>query len=305
MNIGVSAYLQWFGPPMALVAKTAEDLGFESIWKGEHIIIPVDIANPIRHGTQLPDDYKHMPDPFIWMTAAATATTRLKLGFDVCLVPQRNPIVLAKEVASLDVISNGRVVLGVGSGWIEEEAGIMGYPFKQRWPKTMEHLRALKTLWTEEQPSFEGEFVSFPPVYSYPKPVQRPHPPILIGAGNHNTDNTRVLQRVADIGDGWVPAFLSPAQMKEELAQLAKLCEANGRDASTLDITVLVPGINLSLGERPAFFGTHEATPRDPHELIAEYEEAGVTRIIVGLPAITEESDLKHMENAAKRLGLV
>jgi len=119
MNIGVSAYLQWYGPPMALVAKTAEDLGFESIWKGEHIIIPVDIANPVRHGTPLPDDYKHMPDPFIWMTAAATVTTRLKLGFDVCLLPQRDPLVLAKEIASLDVVSNGRVVLGVGTGWIE------------------------------------------------------------------------------------------------------------------------------------------------------------------------------------------
>jgi hypothetical protein len=142
-------------------------------------------------------------------------------------------------------------------------------------------------------------------VYSYPKPVQQPHPPILIGAGNHNTDNTRVLQRVADIGDGWVPVFLSPAQMKEQLAQLAKLCDANGRDASTMDITVLVPGNNLSLGERPAFFANQEETPRDPRELIAEYEAAGVTRIIVGLPAITEESDLRHMEDAAKRLGLV
>jgi probable F420-dependent oxidoreductase len=290
---------------MALVAKTAEDLGFESIWKGEHIIIPVDIANPVRHGTPLPDDYKHMPDPFIWMTAAATVTTRLKLGFDVCLVAQRDPLVLAKEIASLDVLSNGRVVLGIGSGWIEEEAGIMGYPFKSRWPKTLEHVRALKTLWTEAQPSFDGEFVSFPPVYSYPKPVQQPHPPILIGAGNHNTDNARVLQRVAEVGDGWLPVFLSPAQMKEELARLAELCEANGRDASAMDITVLVPGINLSVGERPAFFGTHEATPRDPHELIDEYEAAGVTRIIVGLPAILEESDLKHMEAAAKRLGLI
>jgi alkanesulfonate monooxygenase SsuD/methylene tetrahydromethanopterin reductase-like flavin-dependent oxidoreductase (luciferase family) len=110
---------------------------------------------------------------------------------------------------------------------------------------------------------------------------------------------------VADIGDGWVPAFLSPAQMKEQLAQLAKLCEANGRDASTMDITVLVPGNNLSVGERPAFFANQEETPRDPRELIADYEEAGVTRIIVGLPAITEESDLRHMQEAAKRLGLI
>jgi probable F420-dependent oxidoreductase len=305
MNIGVSAYLQWYGPAMSLVAKTAEDLGFESIWKGEHIVIPVDIAKPIRHGTPLPDDYKHMPDPFIWMTAAATATTRLKLGFDICLVSQRNPLVLAKEVASLDLVSNGRVILGIGSGWIEEEAKIMGYPFAARWPKTMEHVRALKTLWTEDEPSFEGEFVSFPPVYSYPKPVQKPHPPILIGAGNHNTDNAKVLGRVAELGDGWVPAFLSPAQMKDQLALLDELCRERGRDAHTMDITLLVPGNNLSLGERPAFFANQQETPKDPHELIAEYEAAGVTRIIVGLPAIKEPSDLKHMEDAANRLGLV
>jgi probable F420-dependent oxidoreductase len=289
---------------MALVAKTAEDLGFESIWKGEHIIIPVDIANPVRHGTPLPADYRHMPDPFIWMATAATSTTTLKLGMDICLVPQRNPLVLAKEVASLDRISDGRVVFGVGSGWIPEEAGIMGYPFAERWPKTLEHLRALKTLWTEEEPSFEGDYVSFPPVYSYPKPVQQPHPPILIGAGNHNTNNSKVLERVADIGDGWLPAFLSPAQMKEHLAELDELCRARGRDASTMDITVLVPGHILSVGERPAFFADEEPASGDPHELIAAYEDAGVTRIIVGLPAIREESDLHHMEHAAKRLGL-
>ena len=303
MKIGVSAYLQWYGPPMGVVAKRAEDVGFESIWKGEHIIIPVDIANPDRHGTPLPDDYKHMPDPFVWMTAAATATTTLKLGFDVCLLPQREPLSLAKQVASLDLISGGRVVFGVGTGWIREEADILGYPFKERWPRTLEIARALKTLWTEEKPSFQGEYVSFPPVYCYPKPVQKPHPPILIGAGNHNTDNTRILRRVAQVADGWLPVFLSPAQMKEQLAQLREFCEAEGRDFERLDITLLVPGVNLGLSERPAFFG-HEATPREPQELLAEYEAAGVTRVIVGLPAIAEESDLKVMEDAARQLGL-
>ena len=303
MKLGFSANILSHGAPVVEVAKLAEDVGFESMWTGEHIIIPVDIADPVRHGTPLPDNYRHMPDPFIWFTAAAVVTTRLKLGMDVCLVPQRNPLILAKEVACLDRISNGRLIFGVGSGWIEEEAAIMGYAFKDRARRTVEHIRALKTLWTEETPSFAGEFVNFPPVYSYPKPLQKPHPPILIGAGNHNTDNSRVLRRVADIGDGWVPAFLSPAQMREQLAELKRLCDERGRDASTLDITLLVPAITLGVGERPSFFA-HETTTRPADELIAEYEEAGVTRIIVGLPDLTAEAGLGVIEGAARGLGL-
>jgi probable F420-dependent oxidoreductase len=303
MKIGFSANLLWNGVPVTQLAKTAEDLGFESMWTGEHIIIPVEIADPVRHGTPLPDAYRHMPDPFIWFTAAAVATTRLKFGLDVCLVAQRNPLVLAKEAACLDRISNGRLIFGVGSGWIEEEAPIMGYPFADRVRRTYEHVAALKTIWTEETPSFQGEFVSFPPVYSYPKPVQKPHPPILLGAGNHNTDNRRVLKRVAEIGDGWVPAFLSPDQMREQLATLKGFCEERGRDFAKLDITLLVPAISLGVGERPTFFA-HEANPRPAAELIADYADAGVGRIIVGLPDMTADTGLKTLETAAKGLNL-
>jgi probable F420-dependent oxidoreductase len=303
MKLGFSANLLWNGVPVTELARTAEALGFESMWTGEHPIIPVNIANPDRHGTPLPDAYRHMPDPFIWFTAAAVATTKLKFGLDVCLVPQRNPLVLAKEAACLDRISNGRLIFGVGSGWIEEEAPIFGYAFKDRARRTYEHVRALKTLWTEEQPSFSGEFISFPPVYSYPKPLQKPHPPILIGAGNHNTDNRHALKRVAELGDGWVPGFLSPQQMREQLAQLKELCEARGRDFKALDITLLLAAITLGVGERPSFFA-HETTPRPAAELIAEYEEAGVGRIIVGLPDLSAETGLKTLETAAKGLGL-
>jgi len=305
MKLGVSAYLQWYGPAMVDVARAAEAAGFESIWKGEHIVVPVEIANPVRHGTPLPDDYKHMPDPFVWLTAAAVATERLKLGLDVCLVPQRNPLVLAKQVASLDRISGGRVIFGIGSGWIEEEADVFAYPFKSRWARTMEFVRALKTLWTEERPRFDGEHVSFPPVYSYPKPLQQPHPPILIGAGNHNTDNSKVLRRVADLADGWVPAFLSPAQMKEHLTELRRLCEERGRDFAAMDITVLVPGHLLGVGEQPAFFAHRDVAPQEASDAIAAYEEAGVTRLIVGTPALTEETYLRVIESTAKGLGLI
>ncbi|TAK99486.1 MAG: TIGR03619 family F420-dependent LLM class oxidoreductase [Rhodospirillaceae bacterium] len=304
MKIGISANFVWFGPPITELAKAIEAFGFESLWTGEHIIIPVDIANPVRHGVTLPENYKHMPDVFVSMAAAATATTTLKFGMDVCLVTQRNPLVLAKEAATLDHVSRGRLIIGVGYGWIEEESAIMGVPFKQRVRKSTEVVRALKTLWTEEKPSFSGEFFSFPPVYSYPKPFQKPHIPMLIGSGNHNTDNTRALKRVAEIADGWVPAFLSPNQMKDQLRQLKEYCDAAGRDFDAMDISLIVPAINLGVGDRPAFFAGLEETPKDAAQLIGEYEEAGVKRIIVGMNDMTDESSFKALEKAAKGLGL-
>lgn len=303
MKLGFSANLLWNGVPITELARHAEALGFESMWTGEHIVIPVEIADPVRHGTPLPEAYRHMPDPFIWFTAAAAVTSRIRFGLDVCLVPQRNPLILAKMAASLDQVSQGRLLFGVGSGWIEEEAAIFGYAFKDRARRAYEHVRAIKTLWTEEKPSFRGEFVNFPPVYSYPKPFQRPHPPILIGAGNHNTDNRRVLQRVAELGDGWVPAFLSPQQMREQLGELKDLCAARGRDFASLDITLLVPAITLGVGERPSFFA-HEAKPRPAAELIAEYEDVGVGRIIVGLPDLEADKGRRILEEAARGLGL-
>ena len=304
MKIGISANFAWFGPPITKLAQHIEALGYESLWTGEHIIIPVDIADPVRHGVTLPENYRHMPDVFVTMAAAAAATTRLMFGMDICLVTQRNPLILAKEAATLDRISGGRLIMGTGYGWIEEESEIMGVPFKQRVRKSTETILALKTLWTEETPSFSGEFISFPPVYSYPKPLQKPHIPILIGSGNHNTDNSRALKRVAEIGDGWLPAFLSPAQMRDQLKQLKELCDAAGRDFEAMDITLIVPAVSLGVGEIPSFFKGHEAQPRNAGELIAEYEEAGVTRIIVGLDDMTDEASFKRLEDAAKGLRL-
>jgi probable F420-dependent oxidoreductase len=305
MKFGIATNITWYGASVVDVATTAEALGFESLWMGEHIIIPVQVANPVRHGVLLPESYRHMPDPFIWLTAAAVSTSRLKLGLDICLVPQRNPLILAKEAASLDRISGGRLVLGVGSGWIEEEAEIMGVPFRSRWAKTMEYVRALKTIWTEETPSFSGEYVSFPPVYSYPKPLQQPHPPILIGAGNPNTNNLATLKRVAELADGWLPVYLSPAQMRQELDILKELCEARGRDFNKLDITLLVPAVNLGIGEAFASFKGLKAEPKNAGELIAAYEEIGVQRMIVGVVDLTAESLGKVLENVARGLKLI
>ena len=224
MKFGITANFAWFGPPVTALARHIEALGFESMWTGEHIIIPVEIADRFRYGVPLPDNYKHMPGLFVTMAAAAAATTTLRFGMDVCLVTQRNILGLAKDSATLDRISGGRLTMGVGYGWIREESEIFGVPWEQRVRKSSECIRALKTLWTEEEPSFDGEYISFPPVYCYPKPVQQPHIPILIGSGNDKTDNSRALGRVAQLADGWVPSMLSPAQMKEQLGQLRDMC---------------------------------------------------------------------------------
>jgi probable F420-dependent oxidoreductase len=306
MKFGITTNYVWFGPPVAELARAIESLGFESMWMGEHIFIPVSVADAQRYGVPLPENYKHMPDPFISLTAAAMATTRLKLGLDVCLVPQRNPIVLAKQAATLDHVSGGRLIFGYGSGWIAEEAPIMGYPFEKRLGRTLDHMRAIKTLWTEEQASYQGEHVSFPPIYCYPKPLQKPHPPILVGSGNDKTDNSRILRRVAESADGWLPSFLTPEQMKAQLGELKRLCDEVGRDFNALDISLIVPAVSFGIGGLPQWGeGAYaDIKPGDAAALVAAYEEAGVKRILVGIPDMVDNSAFATLEEAAKGLGL-
>src|ERR1700756_848563 len=145
MDIGISANFPWFGPRFTDLARHAEQLGYESLWTGEHIIIPVDIADPFRYGVPLPKNYKHMADPFMNFAAASAVTTALKFGMDVCLVTQREPLVLAKAAATLDRISNGRLIMGTGYGWIREESEIMGTRFEDKVRKSSEVMRALRT----------------------------------------------------------------------------------------------------------------------------------------------------------------
>jgi len=307
MKFGITTNMAWNGAPITEVAKAAEALGYESLWMGEHIIIPVEVKNPFLYGVELPPSYRHMPNPFIWQTAAAVVTTKLKFGMGVCLVPQRNPLILAKEIACFDRISNGRFMFGVGAGWIEEEATIMGYPFDKRWARTMDCIRAMKRLWTEETPSYNGKYVSFPPVYCYPKPLQQPHPPILWGAGNPKTKAMSIiLKRTAEIADGWVPSFFTPTEMKEHLATLKRLCEEQGRDFNKMEVSLIVPGVTLGVvNEAVPWMQGMDTSKKDTTELVARYEEAGVHRILVGFSDLQTDTAIKVLEQAAQRLGLV
>jgi probable F420-dependent oxidoreductase len=306
MKLGVASNFVWFGPPITALAQAIESLGFESMWMGEHPVIPVSAEGAVRYGVPLPANYRHMPDPFVSLSAAAAVTNRLKLGTNICIVPQHNPILLAKEVATLDHISGGRLIFAYGTGWVEDEAAVFGYPFNKRLGRTLDFMAALRVLWSEEEASYQGDYIAFPPIHCNPKPLQKPLP-ILVGSGNDKTDNTRVLKRVAETADGWLPSFLAPAQMREQLAVLKGFCDEAGRDFAALDISLIVPAISFGVGDLPPWGANayDDLRPVNARELLAEYEEAGVKRILVGLNDMEDDGAFKTLEVAAKGMGLI
>ena len=227
------------------LARRVEDLGFGSLWAPEHGVVPADFtvgAAGARAGA--PSVYadgriNRIVDPLVYLAGAAAVTSRIMLGTGVCLVPERNPIRLAKEVATLDLVSGGRFLFGIGAGWLQGEAEVLGSDFPRRWAQTREYVAAMKALWTEAAPEFHGRWVDFPPVICEPKPAQRPHPPVLVGG-----ELRRAAQRVADYGDGWLPrarntsAYSDPGKLPGARRQIEELYRANGRDPSALKIVM-------------------------------------------------------------------
>jgi probable F420-dependent oxidoreductase len=220
------------------LARAAEAVGFESLWLPDHSVMPVHTATPLpetRPGEgAIPEIYYHMCDPFVAMAMAAAATTRLMVATGVLLVPERNPLLMANELATLDRFSGGRVILGVGAGWLREESEILGADFAHRWTQTREYVAAMRELWTKDEASFDGRYVRFPAVRCYPKPARQGGPPVIIGSKDKNA-----LRWVARWGDGWCPIFLSPAQLKGELGKLRAECAAAGSDFDRMDITIM------------------------------------------------------------------
>ena len=211
------------------LARAAEALGFESLWMPDHSVMPVHTTTPLpetRPGEGgIPEIYYHMCDPFVAMAMAAAATTRLMVATGVLLVPERNPLLTANELATLDRFSGGRVILGIGAGWLREESEILGADFAHRWTQTREYVAAMRELWTKDEASFDGRYIKFPPVRCYPKPARKGGPPVIIGSKDKNA-----LRWVARWGDGWCPIFLTPPQLKDELVKLRAECAAAGSD---------------------------------------------------------------------------
>jgi probable F420-dependent oxidoreductase len=222
MHTGLIIFATEYAIRIDELARAAEERGFESLFLPEHTHIPTARRTPWGGGDVLPRHYYRTLDPFLALTAAAAATTRLRLGTGVCLVIQRDPIVTAKEVATLDVLSGGRFELGVGAGWNREEIEHHGTPFERRFGVLRERVEAMKALWTQDEAIYEGRYVSFESSAAWPKPVQRPHPPILVGGNGE-----RVLDRVLRYGDGWFPN--REARLAERVAELQRRAAEAGR----------------------------------------------------------------------------
>ncbi len=235
MKIGISTFPTDYSIDIALLARRAEDLGFESLWVPEHPIIPAETSSPWPGSPDgiIPKVYADIVDPFVALGRASAVTTTLKLGTGICLVPERNPLLLAKEVATLDMYSGGRFLFGVGAGWLKEETEIMGGDFPRRWTQTREAVLAMKSLWTDVKSEYHGDYYDFPPVYSFPRSVQRPHPPVYLGGMAR-----RVFERVAEWGDGWMPNRVTPEDVRAGRERLNALAAEAGRDPASITISV-------------------------------------------------------------------
>jgi probable F420-dependent oxidoreductase len=242
MKIGVFSILPDVAADPAIVAKHAEDLGFASYWVPDHIIRPVTYSTPYpgNPGTGPDPDYLwQMPDPMIALMRAATATSTIEVGTGVLLVPERHPLHLAKEIASVDAYSNGRFHFGIGAGWNKEESEILGGDFEHRWSQVKEAIAVMKACWTQEQAGHQGRYYQFPPVRCYPKPVQQPHPPVYLGGIMFGDEwAKRVFKRIVDWGDGWLPVIRAVSQLTDGIDQLQRLCVEAGRDPASIRITV-------------------------------------------------------------------
>ena len=225
MKVGIFHYLSTaYSADPALLAKRAEELGFDSLWLPEHPIFPVTTVSPFPLGGPIPPFYAEIIDPFVGLARASAVTQTLKLGTGICLVPERNPLLLAKEIATLDYFSGGRFIFGIGAGWVKEETEIMGGDFAHRWTQTHDAIMAMKALWTKEEAEYHGRYYDFPPVRSFPKPAQKPHPPIFLGS----VTSPNVFKRIVAWGDGWMPVGVSLEQIKHGREALNELAAQAG-----------------------------------------------------------------------------
>jgi probable F420-dependent oxidoreductase len=269
VNVGVSVPLPAYLVDVGFMAKKAEELGFESFWCAEHPFIPVQSKSRFQGAADgvIPESYAHFIDPFVALARASGTTSRIKLATGIVLVPERHPLLLAKEISTLDLFSGGRFLFGIGAGWLREETEIMGGDFDHRWTQTRESILAMKELWTKPEAEFHGRYYDFPPVKSNPKPLQKPHPPVLLGGGAAN-----VLERVVAWGDGWLPNRVTPEKLRESRATLDRLAKDAGRDPAALTISVY-------------------GQPAD-RDLIHRLHEAGANRVVVRPETMKTEADM-------------
>jgi probable F420-dependent oxidoreductase len=268
---------------IALMAQTAEQCGFHSLWAPEHVVLVDQYASKYPYSTDgrfgLPTQLDLL-DPFSALTFAAAHSKRIRLGTGICLLPEHNPIVLAKVIAGLDKLSKGRFDFGVGIGWLAEEFTAVGVPWERRAERTREYLRAMKLLWTEDQPEFAGEFCRFPQVRMHPKPVQKPHPPIIFGG-----ESNPALKRVGEVGDGWFGFNTSPEEARVRIGRIKQYAQAAGRNAVKLSFAVS-PGMGMEIEV----------------DALKRYHDAGADQVIVGAFGENGKAIQAEIERLAEKL---
>ncbi|HUY28324.1 MAG TPA: LLM class F420-dependent oxidoreductase [Candidatus Binataceae bacterium] len=260
-------------------ARIAESLGYESLWIPEHPAVPANPVTKFPGGNEIPPIYFSMADQIVALSMAAATTKNLKLATGICLVPEHNPIALANQLATLDAMSDGRLIFGIGAGWLREECDLFAVDFPKRWTQTREYVAAMRELWTHDEASFDGQYVKFPPVKCAPKPARKNGPPVVIGSLDKNA-----LKRVAKWGDGWCPIRVTPEFMAGKLAELKRECAATGRDFARMDITVM----GYIQGDRAAVQAE-----------LTRFAEAGVSRYVVGLSDFTPATMARMLERVA------
>ena len=270
MEIGAFIFPTEYTIDVSELAIQLEDRGYKSLMVCEHTHIPASRRTPWPGGGDLPRQYYDTFDPFVALSFAAKATNTIRLGTAICLVPQHNHFNLAKSVASLDRLSNGRFVFGIGGGWNVDEMENHGISYKNRFKILREKILAMKEIWINEKAEFHGQFVDFDPVFSRPKPIQTPHPPILLGGESDYT-----LKRVVEFCDGWLPR--GPLNIKDGMLRLHKFAQEANRDISSINVTIFRAPPNL--------------------DEIKTYEDSGVNQILLEIPSTDRDSCLKVLDN--------
>ena len=274
MEYGVSMFPTDYSIDPAELAVAAEERGFESLWFPEHSHIPLSRKSPWPGGAELPKQYYDCMDPFIALATAASMTKTIKLCTGICLIIQRDVLQLAKEVATLDQLSKGRVILGIGAGWNAEEMADHGTAFETRMSLMEERVAALKIIWTESKPEFSGKFVNFEPMMTWPKPIQKPHPQIFIGGGFPHA-----AKRAISYGDGWMPIGGRGWNVVETLPKFRQMAAEAGRNPDDLGITI--------------FGATDDAA------MLKGYRDASVNRTVFNLPSASREEILPLLDQYA------
>jgi probable F420-dependent oxidoreductase len=276
MLIGVHIFPTQFSFQPDELAQAAEERGLESVWFAEHTHIPVRFLNHPDRKSPLPEYYWQTYDIFLAMTLAATATKNIKVGTGISLIIERNPILLAKETATLDMLSKGRFIFGIGAGWLEAEMADHGVAYRTRFQLLKEQIRAIKEIWTTTESEFHGKFVNFDKMKAFPKPYQQPHPPIIMGGGGE-----KAIECAAELCDGWAPWCIEWVKVKELIGKLKKQVAVNGRDPNSLEISLF-----------------EESVP--DQKSMEDMETAGVKRFILTVFGQSRQQALPTLDLLAK-----